>query len=73
MGYSFRLAASVLLHAPSHNQDNTYDNISYTLVEHWLERKIAQWVHHEGSIRRPIAPLANALTMELHLAPDKGE
>ena len=20
-------------------------------VEHWLERKIAQWVHHEGSIR----------------------
>ena len=33
-------------------------------VEHWLEREIAQWVHpHEGSIRRPIAPWANALTM----------
>ena len=24
------------------------------VVEHWLEREIAQWVHHEGSIRRPI-------------------
>ena len=23
------------------------------VVEHWLEREIAQWVHHEGSIRRP--------------------
>ena len=22
------------------------------VVEHWLEREIAQWVHHEGSIRR---------------------
>ena len=21
------------------------------VVEHWLEREIAQWVHHEGSIR----------------------
>ena len=26
-----------------------------------LKREIAQWVHHEGSIRRPIAPWANAL------------
>ena len=26
------------------------------VVEHWLEREIAQWVHHEGLIRRPIAP-----------------
>ena len=25
-------------------------------VEHRLKRKIAQWVHHEGSIRRSIAP-----------------
>ena len=25
------------------------------VVEHWLEREIALWVHHEGSIRRPIA------------------
>ena len=26
------------------------------VVEHWLEREIAQWVHYEGSIRQPIAP-----------------
>ena len=27
------------------------------------------WVQHEGSIRRPIAPRANAVTTELYLAP----
>ena len=26
------------------------------VVEDRLERELAQWVHHEGSIRRPIAP-----------------
>ena len=25
-------------------------------VLYWLEREIAQWIHHEGSIRRSIAP-----------------
>ena len=56
---------------------HTTDGISHTtafvtpVVEHWLEREIAQWVHHEGSIRRPIAPLANALTTVLHHAPDR--
>ena len=29
----------------------------------------ATWVHHEGLIWRPIAPWANTLTTELHLAP----
>ena len=38
-------------------------------VEHWLEQEIPQWVHHEGSIRQPIAPRADALTTELHLSP----
>ena len=37
------------------------------VVEHWLEREIAQWVHHEGSIWRAIAPWVNSLTTELHL------
>ena len=69
MGYSFRLAARVLLYAPSHRQDSTYHGLITPVVEHWLEREIAQWVYHEGSIRRPIGPLANALTTELHLAP----
>ena len=32
-------------------------------VWHWLEREIAQYVHYEGLIRRPIAPWANTLTI----------
>ena len=49
------------------------DRITHTtafvtpVVEHWLEREIAQWVHHEGTIRRPIVPWAKVLTTELHL------
>ena len=51
------------------------DRIAHTMAfvtpvaGHWLEREIAQWVHHEGSIRHPITPWANTLTTELHLAP----
>ena len=59
MGYSFRLAAMVLLYASSYRP----------VMDHWLEWDIAQWVYHEGSIQRPIAPWANALTTELHLSP----
>ena len=55
MGYSFQLVARVLLYASSYIHDSTYH----------VEREIAQWVHHEGLIQWPIAPLANALTMEL--------
>ena len=50
------------------------DRIAHTttfvtpVAEHWLEWEIALWVHHEGSIWWPIAPWANALTTELHLA-----
>ena len=38
MGYTFRLTARALLYAPSHRQ-------ACTVVEYWLEREIAQWVH----------------------------
>ena len=37
------------------------DRITHTtafvapVVDHWLEREIAQWIHHEASIRRSIA------------------
>ena len=31
------------------------------VVEHWLEREIAQWINHEGSIWQPITPWANTL------------
>ena len=70
IGYSYRLAARVLLYASSNRQDSTHHGLCCTS---WLEREITQWVHHEGSIRRPIAPRANALTTELYLAPvEKG-
>ena len=45
IGYSYWLTARVLLYAPSHRQDNTYQVVFVTpVVEHWLEREIAQWV-----------------------------
>ena len=44
IGYSYRLTARVLLYAPSHKQDNTMAFVT-PVVEHWLEREIAQWVH----------------------------
>ena len=42
------------------------DRIAHTtsfvtpVLEHWLEREMTQRVHHEGSIRRPIASWADA-------------
>ena len=38
------------------------DRIAHTtafvtlVVEHWLEREIAQWVDHEGLIQQPLVP-----------------
>ena len=43
--YSFRLAARVLLYAPSHRQDSTYHGLCYTSRGALAEREIAQWVH----------------------------
>ena len=56
MGYSFWLAAWVLLYAPSTERIAHTMTFVTPIVEHWLEWEIAPWVHHEGSIRRPIAP-----------------
>ena len=66
IGYSFWLAARVLLYAPSHRQDSTYHGLCYT--SHGAlagTRNSSMGPPHEGSIRRPITPWANALTMEL--------
>ena len=43
--YSFRLAARVLLYA--YPTDRTAHTMAFVtpVVEHWLEREIAQWVH----------------------------
>ena len=70
IGYSFRLAARVLLYAPSHRQDSTYHGLCYTSRGALAgTRNSSMGPPYEGSIRRPIAPWANALTTELHLAP----
>ena len=41
-----------------HHTDRIAHNTAFVMpvMEHWLEREIVQWVHHEGSIQRPIAP-----------------
>ena len=49
MGYSFRLTLRVIL--SSHRQDNTYHGIVAPVVGHWLEREIAQCVHHGATSR----------------------
>ena len=57
IGYSFRLTARVLLYAPSHRQDSTYQSLSYTSRGALAEtRNSSMGSPHEGSIRRPIAP-----------------
>ena len=69
IGYSYRLTARVLLYAPSHRQDNTYHGLCFTSRGALAgTRNSSMGPPHEGSIRRPIAPRANALTTELHLA-----
>ena len=69
MGYSFRLTARVILYAPSHRQDSTYHGLCHTSRGALAgTRNSSMRPPHEGSIRRPIAPWANALTTELHLA-----
>ena len=71
IGYSFRLAARVLLYVSSHRHVNTYHDFCYTNRGALAGmRNISIGPPHEGSIRRPIAPWANALPMELHLTPE---
>ena len=65
-GNTFRLTATVLLYAPSHRQDCTYYGHCYTSCGALTgTRNSSMSPPHEGSIRRPIAPWANALTTEL--------
>ena len=69
-GLHFPISSKVLFYMrhPTHRMTHTTAFVA-PVVELWLEREIAEWFHHEGSIRRPIAPRANALITELHLAP----
>ena len=43
------------MHHPTDRIAHSTAVVTLVLV-HWLEREIAQWVHHERSIRRPILP-----------------
>ena len=64
IGYSFRLAARVILYAPSHRRDCTYHGLCYTSRGALPgTRNSSKGPTHEGSIRRPIAPWANALPL----------
>ena len=64
IGYSYRLTARVLLYAPSHRQDNTYHGLCYTSRGALAgTRNSSMGPPHEGSIRRPTAPWANALPL----------
>ena len=64
IGYSFRLAARVLLYAPSHRQDNTYHGLCCTSRGALAgTRNSSMGPPHEGSIRRPTAPWANVLPL----------
>ena len=66
IGYSYLLTARVLLYAPSHRQDNTYHGLCYTSCGVLAgPRNSSMGPPHEGSIWRPTAPWANALTTEL--------
>ena len=60
------------IYASSHRQDNTYHILCYASRGALAgTRKSLMGSPHEGSIRQPIAPSANSLTMELQLAPRK--
>ena len=64
IGYSYRLTARVLIYAPSHRQDSTYHGLCYTSRGALAgTRNSSMGPPHEGSIRRPIAPWANALPL----------
>ena len=55
MGYSYRLAARVLLYAPSHRQDSTYHGLCYTSRGAMAGPRNSSMgpPPHEESIRRP--------------------
>ena len=53
MSYSFRLTASfffIYMHRPTDRIAHTTDFVVTPVVEHWLEREIAQWVHPQWRI-----------------------
>ena len=71
IGYSFRVAARVLLYAPSHRQDSTYHGLllNQSWNTGWKDKLLngsTPWKDRSGD---PSHHDSNALTTELHLAP----
>ena len=63
MGYSLRLAASILLYAPSHRQDNTYHSLCYTssgTLAQTRNSSMKDWFDDPSHLERMLLP-------ELHL------
>ena len=72
--HSYRLTARVLLYAPSHRQDNTYHGLCYTSRGALAgTRNSSMGPPHEGLIRRPITPWANALPLSYVPLPPNNE
>ena len=68
-GLLFLISSNGSFMCTSHRQDSTYYGLCYTSRGALVgTRNSSVGPPYEGSIR-PIAPWANALTMELHLAP----
>ena len=71
IGYTYQLTARILLYTPSHREDNTYHSLCYTSRGALAgTRNSSMGPPHEGSIRRPIAPWANALPLSYVLLPE---
>ena len=69
-----RLLFPISSKGSSNRQDNTYHGLCYTSRGSLAgTRNSSMGPPHERSIRRPIAPWANALTTQLHLAPLYGQ
>ena len=63
MGCTFRVTARDM----NHPTDSTAHSTAFVMpvVEHLLEREIAQWVHHQESMRRLIVPWADPIRLLL--------
>ena len=69
MGYSFKLAARVLLYAPSHRKDSTYHGICYTSCRALAGMRNSLMDSPWGIDPTTLSTMSRCSTIELHLAP----
>ena len=70
-GLLFSISSMGYMHHPTDRIAHT--SLCYSCGALARTRNSSMGPHHEGSTRRPIEPRANALTTELHLAPQQSE